>query len=699
MNKINYEHIDEIILPPIIGLDSEFPSLDTKNAQISVLSISDYVNKIEYAFDFNSNLYTHEQKLRLIKKIAKCELVLAHNAKVEISIIYSNFDILLTNCFCTMVASQILDNGYGFVIKKDLLKGTEYEGYPDKIYFTENMIGGVRMMPSPHGLHGVIRRFLGISLAETIDKKKLQRSFIGIPKGRIITEEQLLYACSDVEFLYLLYLKMLPWIKEREQQSQIAINNKLTPVLVKMEHRGCLIDQEKHKKNVKNWEKSLYETECKLDNILVELSTIYESIRGGKYTNKRIKEKITQSSLFEGNEITVENENRNNVNYGSSKQLEDIFKRLSLPFPTDDDGKTSFGEEALKMYTTNNPESILRPFIALLLDFREYSKLLSTYGEHLLKLLDKDGRMRTNYTQCFTDTGRLTSSAIISDVLGLNLSNIPKRNDMKSIFIPDEGYSFIDCDLTGQELITVASYSKEPLLIKAFKEKFDHHSFLASISYSIIFGRQVEIKNKTEKEIEVDGYKYKIQKLRDEHKSCLFSVIYLGGPRRIQNILNEYLCNHIEPKNRFSICEKISKALYEAMPSLIKYLKNKVNEVKKNRFVKTTKMGGRRYFDFPEKAYGDAANFDVQASGAMQIKIALINIDRWFQDKAHELGIKEEELGWICFSIYDQNLMCLNDKYLEYAPELQQIMANALTYFLDGITGSSDLQIKKFWYK
>lgn len=690
--------IKDIILEDIIGLDTEFSSLDASQANLSVISINCPIQQINYALDVNSNVYNGGEIYELLEKIKSCKIVLAHNAKADLGVINSNFNILFRNFWCTMLASQLIDNGFGYTIKKESLGYTEYANHPDKIYFTENMVGNIPMMPSPHGLHGCLRRYLGINLSETIDKHTLRMSFVGLPKGKKITKAQLEYACSDVEYLYQLYLKQLEYIKERKQEVQVILENKLTPVLVKMERKGVEINQEKHKENIANWKQELNNIELALDAIIVEIGKDIPALRGGIYSNKRVKQEVVKLSLFAGFEQTITNENLNNVNYGSSQQLAEIFKRAGEELPIDDAGKVSFGEEPIKFFITNYPESKLKKFLEVLLDYREYSKLLSTYGENLLQLLDKNGRMRTNYTQCFTDTGRLTSSAVIKDELGLNLANLPKRNDVRAIFIPDSGYSFVDSDMTGQELMIVGGYSQEETLLKAFKEGFDHHSHFASISYSIIFGKEIQIKNKKE-EITVGDYTYDIKKLRDNHKNCIFAKIYLGGPKRIQAVLNEYLVKHVKSEERYRTCEKVSKSLDAAMPKLMNYLKSKVEQVQKHGYVETTFYNRRRYFDNPDKAFGDAANFEIQATGAMAIKTALINIDKFLIEKSAELGIDEEELGWISMSIYDQNLVCMNDKYIELASEIQKIMAKSLTAFLIGLEGASDLNITKKWQK
>lgn len=89
----------------------------------------------------------------------------------------------------------------------------------------------------------------------------------------------------------------------------------------------------------------------------------------------------------------------------------------------------------------------------------------------------------------------------------------------------------------------------------------------------------------------------------------------------------------------------------------------------------------------------------IQGTGADCIKIALINIQKWINQTSKELGIKPQEFGWLTMTIYDQNLVCLNDKYLNYAQEIPKIMSESITYFLTELKGSSDMKIKKYWSK
>lgn len=575
-----------------------------------------------------------------------------------------------------MLGSQIIDNGY---------------------HDTKNMVGNINDLLSPHSLVGSVKRYLKIDIGG--NKDEIRKTFIGMDPSKSVTEEQIEYAAGDVEYLYPLYKEQQKYIKERELENIIKLENTLTPVIVKMEFKGCLINQSKHKENIKAWKKKLKDIEFTLDQEVIRLATAYPEIQGGKFTNPRKTTELTQLDLFGGDGYVVKNLNLYNINYSSPKQIQDIFSRIGAPMPIDDIGKISFGENPINTYVTNHPESPLKPFVAHLLDYREYSKLLGTYGEKFLNVLDKDGRLRSSYGQCWTDTLRLNSAELVKNELGTNLANIPKRVDIRSIFIPDPGYSFVDCDQSGQEVLIAGSFSGEPVLIKAFKEGFDHHSYLGSISYSIIFDEKFELKNVKE-DFEMHGYKYSHIELRQEHKSCLFAMFYGGGAKRVQNVLNKYLVNHWPPERRLEKADEIARALKAALPLLIKYLRAQAEVCKRQGYVVANKLGARRYFDDVDKAYGEILNYGIQGTGAQSIKIAMINIDKWFSRKSKELNIPEEQLGWLAMSVYDQNLCCLNNKYLEYAPEIQKIMGESLTYFLDhGLVGSSDMKIKDKWSK
>lgn len=687
--------LETIVLSETIGFDTEFNSLDTKHAKLICFSIT---NEYGQTYVCETLRYNKDALQTFFRCMAGLKKVLCHHTKVEIGVIYSNVNVLLRNCWCTMLASQIIDNGYGYKVKKELLEEEGFklpEGHDGSaVFYTENMVGHIKYSQRPHSLIGCVRRYLGIELIEQKEKKAIQGTFITYDFKTPLTKHQLDYAAEDTLYLIPLHKAQLPYIAQRELGQIVSLENTLTPVLVKMEHRGCRIDVVLHRQNIKKWQNTLEEITDQLDAMLLSMQNKFPAM--GNLNFNRSQMTISQGDMF-GAALEIKVGGSEAFNYSSTKQLNELFVACGQKLPMSEDDKVSFGEESLAFYTTNNPESDFVQFLNLLLKYREYEKLLGTYSGKLINNLDGD-RIRTSYSQCFAETGRLTSSEVISGEVGLNLANIPKNPDIRKVFVPDEGFVFIDSDMTGQELVLAGDYAQDPVLIKAFRDGFDHHSFLASISYSIIFGEPVEIKNKSEI-ITVGKFQYDVKKLRDIHKNCLFSKVYLGGPKRIQALLNEYLVNHVEPEKRFATCKEISNALDAKLKKLITYLKGIVATTQQQGYAVANKMGRRRYFDNSYDVYGNAANMPIQGSGADAIKIAMINIDKFFVTKSAELGIPEEEFGYLTLSVYDQVLCNLNKKYIEYKEEVPKAMAKALSYFLTTLKGNSDLNVREFWGK
>lgn len=679
MLRVLNPNLTDIKLSEIIGLDTEFNDLRPIKAKISVISIC--TGTTTYVLEVQK--YTKKELTDFLALLVNCKIVIAHNAKADQLVLLSNFGIVLRNWFCTMIGSQLIDNGRGQKIADDW-------------WITKTMVGGIFKMKSPHGLISCLKRYLGIDYLDTDEKKRLQRTFIDW-KGEELTQEQLDYSAGDVESLIDLYEAELVYLKERELLQRAAIKFKLIPVLSKCELKGVLIDITKHKQNIDKWVKKVYELECQLDEELRKL---------GKQVIQRKKSDIV---LIKNWEFQLAKSEMEFINHSSDKQVLDIFDELGCIKPRDAKKETKSGfsvsDDNLKIYKAEYSGSKLINYVNILFDYKVFCKKVSTYGEKLLSCVDDDGRLRTNYGLAFTDTLRLNSSSILSKKKGhsvdsgINLSNIPKDNDIRNIVISDPGFSFTDCDMAGQEAILAASYSKDPLLFKAYTEGFDLHSHLATESFSIIFNQRVQVTNE-DKYIEIDGKRYNSKKeLRQNHKNVLFSLFYGGGKERVYEYLSEYIVNHNPPEQGLLVAEKVSKKMKEMLPVLMNYLKSELDFVQVNGFSLLCKLGGKRYYDNVDKMYGEILNARIQGSGSSALDLALIKVDTWLVNKSKEFNIPEQEFGWLSMSIYDQVLVSINDKYLYLKDDIQKIMADSLTFFLDGLQGSSEVNIIKRWQK
>lgn len=642
--KINPSTIQ---LSECVGLDLETNGLDPTVNDILMISIS--TDTDTYVLGVNS--YSDSFIRQLLIQLKDCEKVIAHNAKFDCGFIYAKYGITYNNIFCTMLASQILDNR------------------PDD--------------PS-HSLISCIDRYLRVTLSDSSYKRVMQRSFINSKKDNSWTNAQYEYAASDTKFLIGLSEIQLKRAEERGLTQVIRLENKLLPVIVKMEVEGCLIDVEGWKNQIDNyWGEAKDNLEHTLDEELRKLSKEFPQL-SGKYVRKRRKQELLVYDIF-GNTTTIENKNEGNINYGSQMQVLELFNLLNLEAPTNKHGKPSADETSFTTYMNENPLSPLNSFINYLLEYREYNKLMSTYGYSFLDQLDDKNYIHTSYTQCRTATGRLSS-------YGPNLQNIPSRGVgkiLRDFFIAKKGHKLITCDMNSAEVAIAADYSKEPLLLKALLEGEDMHSKLASVSYSIIFEEDVTITNSHDP-ITIKGFEFIPNTLRTAHKNVLFAKFYKAGANRVYQVLAKYInLIHNNKEDRLGIAKEVSEALDKQMPILTQYLSNIIKEANTKGFLRGSKLGRVRIFN--GDVYGEAANFPIQNTNAEAMKIALININKY---------LTTNQLGRIVMNIHDEVVVeCREDVVQEVMKEVEHLMSKSISYFLDTVTGGAEAKFNDHWEK
>ncbi len=290
-------------------------------------------------------------------------------------------------------------------------------------------------------------------------------------------------------------------------------------------------------------------------------------------------------------------------NINSPKQLGEIlFDTLMLP--TDKKTKTGYSTNAevlekLKKY---------HPIIEDILEYRQVTKLKSTYVDGLLKVADEAGLVHTTFKQTGTVTGRLSSAEP-------NLQNIPIRTELgrelRKFFIPSrQGRVLIDADYSQIELRLLAHIAGDEAMINAFKSGFDIHTDTASR----VFG------------VSADGVTLE---LRKKAKAINFGIMYGMG----EHSLSEDL--HISRAEAKSYID----SYLHSYPPIDAYLKDIIKTAYDRGYV-TTALGRRRYI--PElaesnkmrKKFGErvAMNSPIQGTAADIIKIAMIRVSRRLTD-------------------------------------------------------------------
>ena len=297
-------------------------------------------------------------------------------------------------------------------------------------------------------------------------------------------------------------------------------------------------------------------------------------------------------------------------NINSPKQLGQVlFEKLGLPVIKKTKTGPSTDEEVLKRLSSKH----VLP--ALLLEYRQLTKLKNTYVDALPKLVDpKTGRVHTSFNQTGTETGRLSSS-------NPNLQNIPIKTDngrkiRQAIIASGKGNCLLSCDYSQIELRVLAHLSGCSTLIKAFSRDQDIHRLTASLIYNI-----------SEEQVNDD--------MREVAKRVNFGIIYGQSAYGLSKDLGI-------PVNQ---AQDFIDAYFLRYPEVKEYIDLQIKKAEEQGFV-TTLLGRRRYIpEINNKNMGirqfaqrQAVNTPIQGTASDLIKLAMINISE--QIKTKGLGAK-----------------------------------------------------------
>lgn len=284
-------------------------------------------------------------------------------------------------------------------------------------------------------------------------------------------------------------------------------------------------------------------------------------------------------------------------NINSTRQLGDIlFGELKLP--SGKKNKTGYSVSADVIENLRGKH----PMVDHLLEYRQFTKLKSTYVDGLLALMDPEtGRVHTTISQTTASSGRLSSS-------NPNLQNIPIRTEvgrqLRRAFVATPGYRLLTADYSQIELRILAHITHEPRLVEAFNANEDIHTITAASLFNIALA-----------EVTKDQ--------RRLAKTVVYAVLYGQSAFGLAQITS------MSPGE----ASEFIKRYHETFPRIKEYVERTLNQARKQGYVNT--MYGRKRF-FPDMAglpfnerqalEREAINMPIQGSNADLIKIAMINI-------------------------------------------------------------------------
>jgi DNA polymerase-1 len=387
---------------------------------------------------------------------------------------------------------------------------------------------------------------------------------------------------------------------------------------------------------------SLYETiELPLAGVLAEMQ--WHGVSIDRQWFAALKERFAKERERVEREIYAIAGEEFNIN-SNLKLREILFERLGLPVLK----KTATGPSTdVTVLQQLADEGHQLP--VLLMDYREVSKLESTYIDSLPALVNpRTGRLHSNFNQTVAATGRLSSS-------DPNLQNIPIRRelgrDIRRGFVPAEGHVFLAADYSQIELRLLAHLSNDPAFVEAFRAGGDIHRQSAALIFEVPLA-----------EVTSD--------MRARAKTINFATIYGQGPHALSKQLK---IAHADAK---SFIERY----FERFASVRAYLDSMVEHARTHGYV-TTLFGRRRYIpeirdrNFNMRAFGErtAANSPIQGSAADLIKIAMIRIDAALRESGARSKMLLQVHDELVFEVpHDETVMMreLVRQQMEHAAEL-----------------------------
>ncbi len=417
-----------------------------------------------------------------------------------------------------------------------------------------------------HGMDYLSETYLGytpVSIEELIGKKgKNQGSMRDVELEKIKE-----YAAEDADITLQLKHKIAPMVNHQDVEKVLdEIEHPLIEVLADMEFEGVKIDE----------------------GFLHQFSSVLEK------DMLKVRDEIYSMA---GTEFNVD----------SPKQMGDIlYGHLKLPFEgkKTSTGQLSTNEDALQGLIKHHP------IAAKILDYRQITKLKSTYVDSLPQLINKQtGRVHTTFRQAIAATGRLSSD-------NPNLQNIPIRSERgqevrKAFIARDADHILVSADYSQIELRIVAELSGDENMLDAFEKKIDIHTATAAKVYGVA----------------IDGV---TKEMRYKAKSVNFGIIYGQGA--------------------FGLAENIGVSRGEAktiidnyflqFPKIKEYMSHNIQFAREHGYVQTIK-GRKRYLkdinskNFTVRGFAErnAINSPVQGSAADLIKLAMIGIHHEFKQR------------------------------------------------------------------
>lgn len=304
------------------------------------------------------------------------------------------------------------------------------------------------------------------------------------------------------------------------------------------------------------------------------------------------------------------------------------------------------------------------PVVAKILEYRQLAKLKSTYADGLAAFISEDGRIHGKFNQTITATGRISSTEP-------NLQNIPVRMELgrliRKVFVPEEGFVFVDADYSQIELRVLAHCSGDKQLIEAYREEKDIHRITASQVFHTPFDQVTDLQ-------------------RRNAKAVNFGIVYgisSFGLSQDLSITRKEAAQYIEQ-------------YFHTYPGIKIFLDDAVKQAKDKGYV-VTLFGRRRPVpelsssNFMQRSFGErvAMNSPIQGTAADIMKIAMIGVN----DRLKSGNMKSR----LVLQVHDELLV---EAWESEAEEVKKILKEEMEQAASlAVPLEIDMHTGKSWYE
>lgn len=619
--------------------------------------------------------------VRLFKQVLESKRVIGHNLKFDLQFLY-NYGIIPVKVYDTMIVEQVL-----------------YLGYPSKV--------------KSYALKAVAWERLHIDIDKTVRGEIIWRG---------LDADVIMYAAGDVTYLEKIMQSQIAECKRKECIKAAQLECDAVPAMAYLEWCGIMLSPTKWKAKMANDEVLLKERKEALDRYIIE-----KSENNNPQISLPFKEFVfvdPQGDLFSGFDLTP----KCLINWDSSPQVIKVAKKLGFD-TTVQDKKTGEDKDSVLEKTLKTQKGIDDKFLQLYFDYKESSKVVSTYGQgHLNAINPKTGRIYTTFKQIGASSGRMSCGSKQSNFdlakankvppakcTYPNLQQLPADEPTRSSFVAPEGNLMVSADFSAEESRLGADIYQDKEFIKEFLERSgDMHSMFAWA----VFKKECQECGCTG----VQDVKKKAPQWRKAVKAVEFAYMFGAAAHTISQSAN---CSEEQ-------AQAYIDALDKEFTGVSSFAKRGSKFVRENGYILICPYTGHKMYwwdwkqwkerqksftqEFWEeyrmyhKGTGDsvalmvrehfqaagkydrmARNSVTQGTGAIIMKEAITRLFRWILDNNYF------DIVHLCCCVHDEIVCDFPKELTDFPKKLEQIMEESAAKYCKTLPIPAEASVDSFW--